>query len=212
MTSDLRQQAVELRKQGLSFTQIAKQLGISRATAYRYAKSVHTVEETNQEVNNETTNETTNETVETVETETTKTETNNETVDNLLEKGHTDLKVVSANDVVEDINKRITIIKTKSEEKGKEKKDIKESLKEKVSSNKYMIALIVIAILGASIGLYTFFRHRKSKNSFNKNKNKTNVEAKEITEEGVKEKQLPVITPYGYVEEKLNQKSNVAIL
>jgi len=211
MTSDIRQQAVELRKQGLSFTQIAKQLGISRATAYRYAKSVHTTKETNQETINETTNETTDETNETVETKITETETNTN-VDNLLEKGHTDLKVVSANDVVEDINKRITIIKTKGEEKEKEKKDIKESLKEKVSSNKYMIALIIIAILGASIGLYTFFRHRKSKNSSNKDKNKTNAEAKEITEEGIKEKQLPVVTPYGYVEEKLNQKGNVAIL
>lgn len=67
-------------------------------------------------------------------------------------------------------------------------------------------------MIGAVIGLYTLFRHRKSENNTERNKNEPAKEVIEAEKDELHEKSIEVKTPYGYVEEKLNQPDNVAIL
>lgn len=211
MKPELIERIVSLKEQGYSHAQIANTLNVSKATVSRYLKKAKQQNE----------NKTKTETSETTETEIKNKipETNEtfhetpETLEKFLEDKNTNLKIVTPQDVVKDLNSRITLVKTEpTNEENREDESPVSKVKEKITANKYLIAIIIITVIGAAIGLYTLFRHRKSENDTERNKNEPAKEVIEAEKDELHEKSFKVKTPYGYVEEKLNQPDNVAIL
>ena len=219
MKSELIEQIVSLKNQGYSHAQIANTLNVSKATVSRYLKKAKQQNENKTKTETSETIETKNETNEIPETSETKTETNEtfhetpETLEKFLEDKNTNLKIVTPQDVVKDLNSRITLVKSEptNEENQKDKNPVSK-IKEKITVNKYLIAIMIITAIGAAIGLYTLFRHRKSENDSERSKNEPAKEVVEAKKDKLHKKSLKVKTPYGYVEEKLNQPDNVAIL
>ena len=216
MKTELLEQITSLKQQGYTHAQIAKTLNISKSTVSRYLKKANETEtETKPKI--ETRETETNETIESdteaIETSKTKTpETSKTDLKEFLEDKNSNLKIVTPQQVAEDLNSRITLVPEVEPKEEPENKNPVSKVKEKITANKYLIAIVIITVIGAAIGLYTLFRHRKSKTN---SKHDKNTPAKEVveTEKGKPvKKSLEVKTPDGYVEEKLNAPSNVAIL
>ena len=215
MKPELIEQIVSLKEQGYSHAQIANTLNISKATVSRYLKKAKQQNEnkTKTETSETTETEIKNKIPETTETKTETFHETPETLEKFLEDKNTNLKIVTPQDVVKDLNSRITLVKSEPTNKeNREDESPVSKVKEKITANKYLIAIIIITVIGAAIGLYTLFRHRKSENDTERNKNEPAKEVIEAEKDELHKKSIKVKTPYGYVEEKLNQPDNVAIL
>ena len=212
MKPELIERIVSLKEQGYSHAQIANTLNVSKATVSRYLKKAK------QQNENKTKTETSETTETEIKNETTETKTETfhetpETLEKFLEDKNTNLKIVTPRNVIEDLNSRITLVKNEPViEENQENKNPVSKVKEKITANKYLIAIIIITVIGAAIGLYTLFRHRKSENDTERSKNEPAKEVIEAEKDELHKKSIKVKTPYGYVEEKLNQPDNVAIL
>lgn len=129
---NLQAKVKELRDQGLSFGEIAKRLGISKASAYRYYKSGTGVEDKIEETEDD----------------------KSEELSEYLVESEDKLKVKSVDDVVKKINEQITVVP----EEEIEEEESEESITAKIPKGNIWTLITIIAIVAvAGIVVYYFF-------------------------------------------------------
>ena len=188
----IQQQAWELKQQGLSYAEIAQRLGIGKSTAYKYVKQWEKRMTENKE-----------EPVEEVEEHTE--EYSGEDIANYVEPETTRLEVASVDRVVEEINKKITVLeeprtKVKKVEEENESEKPTSKIKEFVSGNKLLLFIAIVAVVGIIIAAYFILRPVEDKKV-----GEIVEEKKQEVEKGnapVTESTYDHLTPYGITEKE----------
>jgi len=174
---DIRQQAWELRQQGYSYAEIAKKLGIGKSTVYKYVKQWEA--ELKREPDNDkigTTHDTKN-----GEYDVDRNSIPSE-LQNYVESGEPKLKVVGVDEVVSEINKKITIVdepSTKIKRINEEKPNITNTVKHGLNSNVVFIVVTIIAVIGIAVAVYFWFFRKTDEPKIDK---KVEEQKKEVVE------------------------------
>ena len=177
MNMSVEEQAYKLYQEGKSYSQIAKELGVSKATAYRYVrkylKSQENISTQNTEKNVSETVQETSETPKTLETpepmnaETTialrqrPPEEIPSSLKNFVDTSNSNIQVADVNDIINNIQNNIVEVPDKSVEKQKE---VKESVSDKIkrNTNLILVAIAIVGVIAAIAGIYTYFRYRQT--------------------------------------------------
>jgi|GEM_PF-3810866 len=161
MSDELVQKAVELRNEGYSYQEIADELGLSKATVYRYVKKAQKNSEP------ETINESNDEPVKSdgkVAGETDSGASNTVDVTNintLLENKQTSLKVQPINKVIDKVNNTITVVEEEVEKETEKKETSKVGKITKTLKNKWMLFVLIASFIVILAVLYMFFRNKE---------------------------------------------------
>ena len=130
--------AWKLRQEGKSYGDIAEELKVSKSTAYKYVRDY----QKNEEKEHETADK------------------ENNSISTYLESPSQQIEVVDVNRVVEEINRKITVVEEPVDETIEKNK--KEKIQKKISPNKYTLALLIISA-GIILGVvYYLFRQKKT--------------------------------------------------
>jgi|Deesub1362A_J573_1020465.scaffolds.fasta_scaffold00330_64 predicted DNA-binding protein YlxM (UPF0122 family) len=159
---DVREQAWELKQQGFSYAEIAEKLGIGKSTAHKYVKQWEEIKK--REPSEPSEPEESEERGSFGEYDIERNAIPDEIKD-YVESGETKLKVVGVQEVVKEINTKITKIeepkvKAKAVEEESKPQSIKEKAVSTITGNKIGLLLIIISIAVILGVLYYFFRRQ----------------------------------------------------
>jgi len=178
--------AYELYQEGKSFSQIAKELGVSKATAYRYVRKYQksqeatiaqnaekNVSETFHEMSetNDAVHETNNTDEQSVVLRQRPPEEISSSLKNFVDTSNSNIQVASVNDILNNIQSNIVEVQ-EADIKTEKKHNNTISDKIKRNTNLILIVIAIIGVIAAIAGIYTYFRYSQSV-AKNKSDNKT---------------------------------------